>query len=112
MISLSPTPACRNVCLQEAFRRRQALRRAGTNHENLLFHPPLRRGRVRVGVNDETYYPPPLYPLPPGVCVVIRMKGGFRRDRWSNSSALECGRLELWVIGFLRNGILFMGLQF
>jgi hypothetical protein len=29
----------------------------------------------------------------------------------SGSSALECGRLKLWVIGLLRNGILFMGLE-
>ena len=36
---ISPTPACRNTCLHGGFRRRQALRRAGTNDENLP-HPP------------------------------------------------------------------------
>jgi len=36
---ISPTPACRNTCLHGAFRRRQALRRAGTNDGNLP-HPP------------------------------------------------------------------------
>jgi len=54
-----------------------------------------------------TFQPPPLL----RDCVVIMMEGGFRRDRQSGSSALECGRLNLWVIGLLRNGILFMGLD-
>jgi len=36
---ISPTPACRNTCLHGGFRRRQALRRAGTNDENLLPSP-------------------------------------------------------------------------
>ena len=35
----------------------------------------------------------------------------FRRDSQSGSSALECGRLKLWVIGLLRNLILFVGLE-
>jgi len=35
----------------------------------------------------------------------------FRRDRQSGSSALECGRLKLWVIGLLRNLIPFVGLE-
>jgi hypothetical protein len=39
------------------------------------------------------------------------MEGGFRRNRQSGSSALERGRLKVWVIGLLRNGILFMGLE-
>jgi hypothetical protein len=39
------------------------------------------------------------------------MEVGFRRNRQSGSSALECGRLKLWVIGLLENGILFMGLE-
>jgi hypothetical protein len=50
-------------------------------------------------------------PSPPRDCVVIVMEGGFRRNRQSGSSALECGRLKVWVIGVLRNGILFMGLE-
>jgi hypothetical protein len=50
-------------------------------------------------------------PFSPGDCVVIMMEGRFRRDRQSDSSALECGHLKLWVIGLLRNGILFMGLE-
>jgi len=50
-------------------------------------------------------------PLPPGDRVVIMMESGFRRNRQSGSSALECGRLKLWVIGLLGNGILFMGLE-
>jgi hypothetical protein len=29
----------------------------------------------------------------------------------SGSSALECGRLDSWVIGLLRNRILFIGLE-
>ena len=33
----------------------------------------------------------------------------FRQDRQSGSSVLECGRLKLWVIGLLRNLILFVG---
>jgi hypothetical protein len=49
--------------------------------------------------------------LPLGDCVTIVMKGGFRWNRQSGSSALECGRLRVWVIGLLRNGILFMGLE-
>ena len=47
-------------------------------------------------------------------CVVIMMEGEFRRNpavAGSGSSALECGRLKLWVIGLLGNGILFMGLE-
>jgi hypothetical protein len=50
-------------------------------------------------------------PSPPRDCVVIMIEGGCRRDRQSGSSALECGRLKLWVIGLLGNGILFMGLE-
>jgi hypothetical protein len=41
------------------------------------------------------------------------MESGFRRNpalAGSGSSALECGRLKLWVIGLLGNGFLFMGL--
>jgi len=57
-----------------------------------------------------TFQIPPIPPLLRD-CVVIMMEGGFRRDRQSGSSALECGRLKLWVIGLLRNGILFMGLD-
>jgi hypothetical protein len=38
-------------------------------------------------------------------------EGRFRRNRQSASSALECGRLRLWVIGLFRNGILFMCLE-
>jgi hypothetical protein len=53
----------------------------------------------------------PLDSLPLGDCVVIMREGRFRRNRRSGSSALECGRLKLWVIGLLRNGILFMGLE-
>ena len=57
--------------------------------------------------------PPPLLP-PQGDCVAIMMEGGFRRNpavAGSGSSALECGHLKLRVIGLLRNGILFMGLE-
>jgi hypothetical protein len=39
------------------------------------------------------------------------MEGGFRRNRQSGSSALECGRLKVWLIGLLRKGILFTGLE-
>ncbi len=39
------------------------------------------------------------------------MEGGLRRNRQLGSSALECGRLKVWVIGLLRDGILFMGLE-
>ena len=41
------------------------------------------------------------------------MESGFRRNpavAGSGSSALECGRLKLCVIGLLGNGFLFMGL--
>jgi hypothetical protein len=41
-------------------------------------------------------------------------EGRFRRNpavAGSGSSALECGRLKLWLIGLLRNGIVFMGLE-
>ena len=38
-------------------------------------------------------------------------EGKFRRNRQSGSSALECGRLKLWLIGLLRNGIVFMALE-
>jgi hypothetical protein len=41
-------------------------------------------------------------------------EGRFRRNpalAGSGSSALECGRLKLWVIGLLRNEILFTGLE-
>ena len=34
----------------------------------------------------------------------MMMEGGFRRNRQSGSSALECGRLKLWVIGLLGKG--------
>jgi hypothetical protein len=44
-------------------------------------------------------------------CVVIMMESGFRRNRQSGSSALECGRLKLGVIGLLGNGIHFMDLE-
>ena len=44
--------------------------------------------------------------------IVIRIEGRFHRNRHSGSSALEeCGRFKLWVIGLLRDGILFMGLD-
>ena len=46
-------------------------------------------------------------------CVVIMMESGFQRNpalAGSGSSALECGRLKLWVIGLVGNGFLFMGL--
>ena len=48
-------------------------------------------------------------PSPPGGCVVIKMEGGFPRNpavAGSGSSALECGRSKVWVIGlqFLRTG--------
>ena len=39
------------------------------------------------------------------------MEGGFRRNRQSGSSALECGRLKVWGIGLLKNGMPFMGLE-
>jgi hypothetical protein len=64
-------------------------------------HPPVRS--VNPGIFSQL---PTL-----GDCVVIMMEGRFRRDRQSGSSALECGHLKLWVIGLLRNGILFMGLE-
>jgi hypothetical protein len=51
-------------------------------------------------------------PSPPGGCAVMMMEGGFRRDpavAGSGSSALECGRSKVWVIGLLRNGIPLMG---
>jgi hypothetical protein len=51
------------------------------------------------------------YPSPLRGCVVIVMEGGLGRNRQSGSSALECGRLKAWAIGFFRNGILFMGLE-
>jgi hypothetical protein len=50
-------------------------------------------------------------PSPSRDCVVIMMEGGFRENRQSGSSALECGRLKLWVIGLLGNGIHFMDLK-
>jgi hypothetical protein len=50
-------------------------------------------------------------PPPSRGCVVMMEEGRFRRNRQSGSSALECGRLKLWLIGLLRNGIVFMGLE-
>jgi hypothetical protein len=47
-------------------------------------------------------------------CVVMMMEGRFRRNpalAGSGSSALECGRLKVWVINLLKNWILFMGLE-
>ena len=47
-------------------------------------------------------------------CVVMMMEGRFRRNpalAGSGSSALECGRLDSWVIGLLRNRIIFIGLE-
>ena len=48
---------------------------------------------------------------PPRDFTAIMMEGGFRQNRQSGSSALECGRLKSWAIGLLGNGILFMGLE-
>ena len=59
MINLSPTPACRNVCLHEAFRRRQALRRAGTNHENATYFPSPVKGEGQGGGGQVGFTPPP-----------------------------------------------------
>jgi hypothetical protein len=39
------------------------------------------------------------------------MEGGFRRNRQSGFSVLECGRLKVWAIGLPRNGILFVGVE-
>jgi hypothetical protein len=63
------------------------------------------------GEGDYTYVHPHLNPPPSRDCVVIMMEGRFRWNRQSGSSALECGRLKSWVIGLLRNGILFIGLE-
>jgi hypothetical protein len=41
----------------------------------------------------------------PGGYVVIMMEGRYRRNTQSGPSALECGRLELWVIGLLADAI-------
>jgi hypothetical protein len=40
-----------------------------------------------------------------GDCVVIMMEGRYGRNRLSDSSALACGHLELWVIELLANAI-------
>jgi hypothetical protein len=66
---------------------------------------------TRLPITPENVLEALTLPLSPRDCVIIMMEGGFRRDRRSDSSALECGRLNLWVIGLLRNGILFMGLD-
>ncbi len=68
-------------------------------------------GVKRLGTTPFNTDSPPPSPSPLGDCVVIMMEGEFRRNRQSGSSALECGRLKLWVIGLLGNGILFMGLE-
>jgi len=59
---ISPTPACRNTCLHGAFRRRQALRRAGTNDGNLP-HPPSLMGE---GGGEYRLISPHLNPPPQG----------------------------------------------
>ena len=67
-------------------------------------HPPVRS--VNPGIFSQL---PAL-----GDCVVMMREARFRRNpavAGSDSLALECGRLKLWVIGLLRNGILFMGLE-
>ena len=50
-------------------------------------------------------------PSPLRDCVIMMGESGFRQDRQSGSSVLECGRLKLWVIGLLRNLILFVSLE-
>ncbi len=66
MINLSPTPACRNVCLHEAFRPRQALRRAGTNHENATYFPSPVKGEGQGGGGQVGFTPPTFHPPPQG----------------------------------------------
>ena len=59
---ISPTPACRNTCLHGGFRRRQALRRAGTNDENLLPSPSPLMGGGEYRLISPRLNPPPRLP--------------------------------------------------
>ena len=66
---------------------------------------------TRLPITPENVLEALTLPLSPRDCVIIMMEGGFRRNRQSGSSVLECGCLKLWGIDLLRNGFLFMGLE-